>query len=241
MTNNIPYLRNEISISSALLFTVAAILMLLLASPLVLFNPLLQLVQAQSNLSFKTPIPANGTITNPYVDASITFDAQGETFRSSTELYANGTYKITDISSGQVLSGSISRVHGCCLSNPSNGDKISLDAAGSDVTYSISTSCSTSANNDISLQNTEGGEELDFSGPVECSSSSQGGNSTTQSSSSPGTTTTQDSDGDEIPDSSDNCDHNSNLRCFKEEAEPSTTTTQQEQPSTSSSSGNQTR
>ena len=233
MTNNIPYLRNEISISSALLFTVAAILMLLLASPLVLFNPLLQLVQAQSNLSFKTPIPANGTITNPYVDASITFDAQGETFRSSTELYANGTYKITDISSGQVLSGSISRVHGCCLSNPSNGDTIMIIAGQAQ----ISTSCSTSANNDISVQSTEGADIGDFSGPVECSSSSQGGNSTTQSSSSPGTTTTQDSDDDGIPDSSDRCTHDSNPKCFKED-----TTAQQQQPSSSSNStGNQTR
>jgi hypothetical protein len=233
--NILPYMRKDIST----LVTLSAAIALLAISPLVLSHFLLQPAQAQTTLSFRTPTPANGT--DLAEEGALTFDAQGDTFRSSTELYASGTYTITDISTGANSSGSISRVHGCCLSNPSNGDKISLDAAGSDVTYSISTSCSTSANNDISLQNTEGGEELDFNGPVECSSSSQGGNSTTQSSSSPGTTTTQDSDGDGIPDSSDNCDHNSNLRCFKEEAEPSTTTTQQEQPSTSSSSGNQTR
>jgi hypothetical protein len=239
INNNIlPYMRKDIS--TLVTLSATAIALMLLASPLALFN-ILQPVQAQTTLSFKTPIPANGTDSDNQGGA-LTFDAQGDTFRSSTELYASGTYTITDISTGVNSSGSISRVHGCCLSNPSNGDKISMDAAGSDVTYSISTSCSTSANNDISLQNNEGGEELDFNGPVECSSSSQGGNSTTQSSSSPmsGTTTQNDSDGDGISDSSDRCTHNSNPRCYKEGEEASTTTTpQQEQPS-SNRTGNQT-
>jgi len=236
MTNNTPCLRNKIP--TLLTISATAIALLLLASPLVFSNILLQPAQAQTTLSFKTPIPANGTDLTQ--GGALTFDAQGDTFRSSTELYASGTYTITDISTGANSSGSISRVHGCCLSNPSNGDKISMEAAGSGVTYSISTSCSTSANNDISLLNTEGGgEELDFSGPVECSSSSsQGGGNTTSSSM---TGTAHDSDGDGIHDSSDKCPHNSHHRCFKE-GEASTTTTTQQQPSTSSSgTGNQTR
>ena len=217
--------------SSTLLILSTAIALLLLASPLVLFDFLLQPAQAQTTLSFKTPIPANGT--EDAQGGALTFDAQGDTFRSSDQLYATGTYTITDISTGANSSGSISRVQGCCLSNPSNGDKISMEAAGSGVSYLISTSCSTSANNDISLINTHGGEELDFSGPVECSSSSsQGGGGNTTSSSMTGTA--HDSDGDGIPDSSDRCPHNSNHRCFKE----GDTTTQS---SSASMAGNQTR
>jgi hypothetical protein len=70
---------------------------------------------------------------------------------------------------------------------------------------------------------------------------SKGEGNTASSSSMTGTNTTQnrDSDGDGIPDSSDKCTHNSNLRCFKE-GDTSGTTTQQEQPS-SSIAGNQTR
>ena len=170
----------------------------MLASPVLpLSNPLLlQPAQAQTNLSFRTPIPANGTDSTQ--GNALTFDAQGETFISSERLEANGTYQITDSSSGQVLSsGSISRVQGCCLSNPSNGDKITILAGPGNT--QILTSCSTSASNNIGV----GGDN--YFGPVECSSSSsQGGNSTTQSSSSPGTTT-QDIDGDGIPDSSDKC------------------------------------
>ena len=53
---DIPYLRKKISIS--LVFS-AAILLMLSASPLVLFN--LVPVQAQTNLSFRTPTPVDGT------------------------------------------------------------------------------------------------------------------------------------------------------------------------------------
>jgi hypothetical protein len=46
---------------------------------------------------------------------------------------------------------------------------------------------------------------------------SKGEGNTASSSSMTGTNTTaQNSDGDGIPDSSDRCTHNSNLRCFKE-------------------------
>ena len=163
---------------------------------------------------------------------ALTFDAQGDAFISSTELYASGTYTITDISTRQNSSGSISRVHGCCLSNPSNGDKITIVGSGGSL---ILTSCSTSASNNIEI--TPAGDS--YSGPVECSNQGGGGNTT--SSSMTGTTTKQDSDGDGIPDSSDNCTHNSNPRCFKEGDTSSTTTSEQQPSSSSSSSGNQTR
>jgi hypothetical protein len=253
-------MRKETS-SNLLVFSAAIALLLLTSTLLPLSNFLLQPVQAQTTLSFKTPIPANGT--GVAQGGALTFDAQGDTFRSSDQLYATGTYTITDISTGANSSGSILRVQGCCLSNPSNGDKISMDAALSGVSYSISTSCSTSANNNISLQNTEsGGEPLDFSGPVECSSSSSqgGGNTTTthtaqpssltagssqgtdrgssSSSSGGGSNNSTDSDRDGIPDSSDRCDHNSNHRCYKEAGTSSGTTHEQQPSSTSSSSGN---
>ena len=239
MINNIPHLiRNKIP--TLLVLSAAALALVLLSSPLLpLSNFLLQPVQAQSNLSFRTPIPANGSYSTDNT-ASITFDAQGETFISSERLGASGTYQITDSSSGQVLSsGSISRVEGCCVSNPSNGDKITV-VAGPGGTTLISTSCSTSASNHISLLPPEGGDTGDFSGPVECSNQAGGGNTT---SSMTGTTPTQqDSDRDGIPDSSDNCTHNSNPRCFKEgDTSSTTTTTQQEQASSSNRTGNQTR
>jgi hypothetical protein len=214
MINNsiLPYFRKD---TSTLLAFSAIALLLLAASPLVISNLLLQPAQAQTTLSFKTPIPANGT--GVAQGGALTFDAQGDTFRSSDQLYATGTYTITDISTGANSSGSILRVQGCCLSNPSNGDKISMDTAGSGVSYLISTSCSTSANNDISLINTEGGgEELDFSGPVECSSSQGGGGGNTTQSSSMTGTTTQDRDGDGILDANDNCPNLPHTRCYKE-------------------------
>jgi hypothetical protein len=255
INNNIlPYMRKDIS--TLVTLSAAAIGVLMLASPVLpLSNPLLlQPAQAQTNLSFRTPIPANGTDSTQ--GNALTFDAQGETFISSERLEANGTYQITDSSSGQVLSsGSISRVQGCCLSNPSNGDKITILAGPGDNTQ-ILTSCSTSASNNIGV----GGDN--YFGPVECSSSSssQGGGDTTaqpSSSSMTGTTTQDgdrgsssdsnsrdgDSDGDGIPDSSDNCAHNNNPRCYKEgDASTTTSTTShQQQPSSSNRTGNQTR
>jgi hypothetical protein len=234
LVNIIPYLRNNISISLTLsaALSAAAIALLLLASPLVLSNLLLlQPAQAQTNLSFRTPTLANGSYSTDNT-ASITFDAQGETFISSERLEANGTYQITDSSSGQVLSsGSISRVEGCCLSNPSNGDKITI-VAGPDGNTLISTSRSTSASNHISVLPPPGGDTGDFSGPVECSNQAGEGNTT---SSMTGPATTQDSDGDGITDSSDSCTHNSNPRCFKQ----GDTTTQQQ--SSTPIAGNQTR
>jgi hypothetical protein len=93
----------------------------------------------------------------------------------------------------------------------------------------ISTSCNTSASNDIRVENPNNivQDIGDFSGPVECSSS-QGEDTTTQRSSSSmaaGSSqhSNRDGDRDGISDSSDKCANNSNPRCFKED----TTTPQQ--------------
>ena len=170
----------------------AAILMMLLSSPLLLLplsNPLLQPVQAQTTLSFRTPIPANGTATEPNVNASITFDAQGGTFVNPYKLEANGTFQITDSSSGQILySGYFFRVQANSgFANVSNSGKqifvfgyLTKPEYQEGIQIWISTSCSTSANNDIGVEIPTIVQDIgDFSGPVECSSS-QGEDTTTQ-------------------------------------------------------------
>ena len=196
--NNILHLRKKVS---TLLTLSAAILMMLLSSPLLLLlplsNPLLQPVQAQTTLSFRTPIPANGTATEPNVpnvNASITFDAQGGTFVNPYKLEANGTFQITDSSSGQILySGYFNRVQADSgFTNVSNSGKqifvfgdLTKPNTQEAIQIVISTSCSTSASNDIGVENPNNiAQDIgDFSGPVECSSS-QGKDTTTQQSSS---------------------------------------------------------
>ena len=59
-----------------------------------------------------------------------------------------------------------------------------------------------------------GGRTINFEGPVECSSSSQGGGDTAYSMT--GSSQERDSDGDGIPDSSDRRTSNSNQGCYKE-------------------------
>lgn len=237
--NNILHLRKKVS---TLLTLSAAILMMLLSSPLLLplSNPLLQPVQAQTTLSFRTPIPANGTATEPNVpnvDASITFDAQGGTFVNPYKLEANGTFQITDSSSGQILySGYFFLVQANSgFANVSNSGKqifvfgdLTKPEPQEDTQIVISTSCSTSASNDIGVENLLTVQDIgDFSGPVECSSSQGEDTTTQQSSSSMAAGSSQhsnrDGDRDGIPDSSDKCANNSNPRCFKED----TTTPQQ--------------
>jgi hypothetical protein len=229
----------------------SAAIALLLSSPLLLFNLLLQPVQAQSSLSFRTPTPATGTVQIPsYEDASITFDAQGESFTTPDKLEVNGTFQITS-GSGQILySGSVSRVQANSgFANVSDNGKqiivLSDSVKPSGYQLEISTSCSTSASNKIGVTDPGYGDVGDFSGAVECSS--QGGDTAAQQSSPSmtGNTTqdrdSKDGDGDGIPDSSDKCPHNSHHRCFKEGN--STTSTDEQQPSSSSSNGtgNQTR
>ena len=171
-----------------------------------------------------------------YEDASITFDAQGESFTTPDKLEVNGTFQITS-GSGQILySGSVSRVQANSgFANVSDSGKqiivFSDSVKPSGYQIEISTSCSTSASNKIGVTDLGYGDVGDFSGAVECSSQGGGGDTTTQQSSPSMTgTTTQDgdrgsssdsnrdgdSDGDGIPDSSDRCTHNSNRRCYKE-------------------------
>src|ERR671920_2558618 len=201
--NNILHLRKKVS---TLLTLSAAILMMLLSSPLLLppvSNPLLQPVQAQTTLSFRTPIPANGTSTEANVNASITFDAQGGTFVNPYKLEANGTFQITDSRSGQILySGYFTRVQANSgFTNVSNSGKqilvfgdLTKPKPQEGIQIVISTSCSTSASNDIGIENPNAVQAIgDFSGPVECSSSQGGGDTTAQPSSSL-TGTTQDGD-----------------------------------------------
>ncbi|MFL6485595.1 MAG: hypothetical protein ACJ71D_02625 [Nitrososphaera sp.] len=227
MINNIPHLiRNNISISLALY---AAIALLLLASPLVLSNFLLQPVQAQTPMTFRTLSPATGS-------ADLTFDAHGTTTPSGpySAQITNGTIQLKaghQIYTGEITSGS--------FTNDSRGGSFTFYAKIDNVYYSANSLCSTSQTNSITLSNSLGRQS--YEGPVECTSSQgERGNTTTadatmQPSSSMTTGTAQDSDGDGIPDSSDRCAHNSNTKCFKE----GDTTTQQQ--SSSNATGNQTR
>jgi hypothetical protein len=251
-------LRNNISISLALY---AAIALLLFASP-VLSNFLLQPVQAQTTMTFKTPQPANGNIV-PSGQATVTFDGQGtaSTASGTIQLYIpdpNGVGPPVTLNSS-ITGGTItdSRYPGIDFSFTMQGQG-----------YSLQTQCGTSSTtqpNSITINEDGGGDVGDFAGTVECSS--QGGGDTTsyatQPSSSPMTGSSQgtdrgsnstdsnsnskDGDSDGIPDSSDKCTHNSNPKCFKEGDTSSTTTTnttstthEQEQPSSNNRSGNQT-
>jgi hypothetical protein len=219
INNNIlPYLKTNTS--STLLVLSATIGLVLLASPLVISNFLLQPVQAQTAMSFKTPTPASGIMSKDNVEATLTFDVHGTRLVNSEKLETNGAYKITSNRDGTILfSGPIAQVAGCCLTNySSSGKPIRLIDNPTNNQILISTSCSTSATNRIDVTNlVSENDDGHFHGPVECSP--EGGNTTTsqQSSSTTGTTTTaQDSDGDGIPDSSDRCASNSNQRCYKE-------------------------
>src|SRR5215210_7603769 len=106
MTNNIPYLRNNIST----LLTLSAASIALLSSPLVL-SYFLQPVQAQTTMTFRTPEPADGTTGGTDIAATLTFDVHGTTTPGSTNLkVTNGTFQITSKENGKILqSGSISR------------------------------------------------------------------------------------------------------------------------------------
>ena len=239
MTNYIPYLiRNKTPTLLAL--SVTAIALLLLAGPLVLSN-LLQTVQAQTAMTFKTPTPAE----DPADEVTLTFDAQGTASSDSQSAkITNGTIQITSSSSGQILYTSRS-ISGIFRNNTSGGSIIANGLMQqADTTFDFTTSCSTAPNNPISVDiytADGGGGGFGLEGPVECSSSQVGGGGDTTQSSMAANSQDGDSDGDGIPDSSDRCTHNSNTRCFKE-GTTSTTTHEQQQPSSSSTStGNQTR
>ena len=230
MINNTPYSRKKIS---TLLLLSATILMLLLAATSSLpplSNPLLQPVQAQTAMNFRTPTPASGTASGPPdINATLTFDVHGTRLVSPERVDANGAFQITSKQDGKILdSEPITQVDGCCLTNDSStGKPIRLSHYTPAVRFVISTSCSTSATNHIDVTDLVSEKDVGhFQGPVECSP--QGGNTTTtnqqqqqsSSSSSAGTTTitttAQDRDRDGIPDANDNCPNLPNTRCYKE-------------------------
>jgi hypothetical protein len=239
LVNN-PYLRDKISISLA--FSSAAILLVLTtttttASPLVLFN--IVPVQAQTNLSFRTSTPADGSDGCMGGDATLSFDAQGTPSSSNPQRLdiTSGTFTVTARDDAQkTYSGSFDG--GSFTSNSGGGgvekfalvgtiDNVSNAANCSieDITFSIGAPCSTTndggASNPVTINThyvDQGQAPLfnNFNGMVECSS--QGGDTTTQSSSTTTVTvTTQDDrDGDGILDANDNCPNLPHTRCYKE-------------------------
>ena len=234
MIDNIPYLRKEVLAS----LTLSAIALLLLASPLVLFN-LLQSVQATSlPPSIQTPNPvALGDNCN-VANAQITFNAQGMDGPSP-----KGAFQITDSSSGKILwSGSFYSV---TLGSDSSDEEVDIvynvdnnsDVCGAGSQLWVTTYCTQAPPSPNIVLETDVGAMGGVNGAVDCGIA--GDTTTAQPSSSSVTgTSAQDSDRDGIPDSSDRCTHSSNPRCFKEGDSSNTT----QQPSSSSTrTGNQTR
>ena len=251
MLIKMPYLGKEIS-STLLTVSAAAIALLLLASPLVLFNFLLQPVQAtllDTNVQTPNPI-ALGSNCN-VGNAQITFNAQGSQTSPDSVTLTSGTFQVTNSSSssGQILwsgdfnSGSISEYDGNTqdynVEIVYNVDNRSL-VCGAGEQLRVNTYCHQGQPPSPNIVLETNGKAIGgVNGAVDCGTS--GDTTTAQpTSTSPVTgttitTTAQDSDSDGIPDSSDRCTHNSNLRCFKE---GDTTTQQQSSPSLP---GNQTR
>ena len=247
--------------STLVTLSAAAVGVLMLASPLVLSNLLLQPVQAQTTMTFNTQ-SADGSMhcCPESVQATLTFDAQGtpssSDFRSAK--ITNGTFQLNFPSSGgQKYDGSILSGQYKTIGMVESLDMVGQSAQNPGYNYTISTQCSTSDGDDneidLDVNNPlEGDQKGTFSGVVECNPSQGEGHATQTSSSMTAGATTQDresgnskdGDRDGIPDSSDKCTHNSNTRCFKEgDTSTSTTSTDQQQSSSSSSSssGNQTR
>jgi hypothetical protein len=194
-------------------------MLLLLGSPLLPLSHILQPVQAQTAMSFRTPTPAITEDPNTGLKYTLIFDAQGTFSSSSGYQRISGTFQISSQQDGTILtSGHIT--HGV-FSNGSSGASITMNGLvikGQDTYYyTINTDCSTFEDNKIIVE-IEGGPRPEYSGPVECSPTGEG--STAHPSSSTGTTTTtattQDRDGDGILDANDNCPNLPNTRCYKE-------------------------
>jgi hypothetical protein len=256
MINNIPFSRKEVST----LVTLSAIA-LLLASPLLpITNVLLQPVQATTSMTFKTPKPATFTDPDTGQESTLTFDAQGTATPSgpASAKITSGTIQVSvpdPDGSGppQTLTGNITSGDYITSRSPPG---IQFYATIQNTDFLVESACTTSGDNPIEVNpgDSSGGTFSGgtYTGAVECSPS-QGGDTTAQqpsssSPSSPMTGTTQDGggsssdsnresdgDGDGIPDSTDNCPHNSHHRCYKEGN--STTSTDQQQPSSPSSNG----
>jgi hypothetical protein len=203
-------------------------------SPLVLFNPVP--VQAQTtHLSFRTPLPADGSDGCMGGDATLSFDARGTPSSSNPQRLdiTSGTFTVTvrddaqKTYSGSFDGGSFTSNSGGgvekfaligTIDNVSNAANCSIE----DITFSIGAPCSTSndggASNPVTISThyVDQGQAPVFNnlnGVVECSS--QGGGTTTQSSSSTNGTI-QHRDGDGILDANDNCPNLPHTRCYKE-------------------------
>jgi hypothetical protein len=225
---NIWYLRKN----KSTLFALSAAVVLLSASPLTLSN-LLQPVQAQSSVSFRTTQPIAGVVECSSTGARLTFDAQGTPSSSNPQRVdiAGGSFQINDRGEGgQILySGNI--YNGRFNNGSGGGGSLILYTAVNHVpngtstcastgdTLTIDTSCSTSNGNPIEVgflgQDPSGFGN--FNGAVNCSQGEDSTQSSSSSSSSSMTgTTTQDRDGDRIPDANDNCPNLPHTRCYKE-------------------------
>ena len=227
MSIKIPYVRKE-DTSTTLLVLSAAMALVLLASPLVISNFLVQPVQA-TNTSGPTSVQTDSPVDfGKYCNigtAALAFEAQGTPSSSdpTSTILTNGTFQITNSSTEQtLLSGHFFR--GSIADDPRSAVWdveiwYRVDGTGSVcgvlTELDIATSCPGGDNTPIDLSST--GRKLEtIYGTVDCDT---GGDTTVQPSSSSSmtaTTTAQDSDGDGIPDSSDRCTHNSNQRCYKE-------------------------
>lgn len=230
---------------STLLVLSTAMALVLLTSPLVICDFLLQPVQAQTFMTFQTLGPARGRDPASGDDLALTFNVYGTTSSPNPQSVkiTGGTVQLQDDpeNNGRIYNGTV--IEGTYTNDSKEGPTIEFSTLLGNTGYSVSSACSTSDTNSISLSLED--LTVQFGGEVECSTGGGGGN--TASSSSMTGTSAQDSDGDGIPDSSDRCAHNSNHRCFKEGDDTSNTTTttpqqQHQQPSSSSSgTGNQTK
>ena len=143
MMNNIPYLRNKIST----LFVLYAPIALLSSSPLPLSNLLLQPVQAQTTMTFKTSKPTTYTDPDTGQEFTLTFDAQGTTTSSGPQApkITNGT--IQEHVSGsngngpQTFTGNITSGF---YTTGDNGPGITFYATIQNADYYVQSACPTS-------------------------------------------------------------------------------------------------
>jgi hypothetical protein len=178
MSIKIPFMRKKISTFLALSTAIA----LLLSSPLVLSNFLLQPVQAQSPMTFKTPKPATYTDPDTGQVFTLTFDAQGTATPSGPQ-----AAKITNGTIQGHISGSNGNGPQTFTGNITSGfystnrypPYITFYATIQNADYYVESACTASADNPIVVgpDGSSGGTILDgeFSGAVECSPSQSGG------------------------------------------------------------------